>query len=57
MSDLVSLIMEYEDGQLNDEETINLFQRLYDDGMIRSLQGSYQRMFRSLRIAGLIKLR
>ena len=31
MSDLVSLIMEYEDGQLNDEETINLvrYQRAY----------------------------
>lgn len=36
-------IIAYEAGELSDEETIELFQRLVDSGLVWSLQGSYGR--------------
>lgn len=54
--DLVNAIMEYEDGTLDEENTIAFFQDLLDTGMIRTLQGSYQRMAYALLTQGLITL-
>ena len=41
MPNIVNQIIQYENGNLNDEETIELFQDLVDTGMAWELQGSY----------------
>lgn len=40
---LVDRIMDYENGDLDFDETLELFTELVSSGMINSLQGSYQR--------------
>lgn len=40
---MINQIMAYEAGELNEEETIELFQKLIDNGMAWSLQGHYGR--------------
>ena len=54
MQDIVTQIMAFEDGQLNNEQVFALFQFLLDSGMIHSLQGSYQSMAEDLILAGRI---
>ncbi len=46
--DCVSGIIDYENGDLDYDETFALFQRLIDTGVINSLQGAYQRTAHAL---------
>jgi len=48
MVDLTSRIIAYEEGELDDEQVVALFQELIDNGMAWSLQGHYGRMAVSL---------
>lgn len=48
-------INQFEDGEMNEEETISFFQELKDTGLIWHLQGFYQRMLHRLIEADLIK--
>lgn len=51
---LVDQIIEFETGQLSEDEVIDLFQELVDSGLAWSLQGSYGRFAKSLIDAGLV---
>ena len=51
--DTLGSIMEYEEGELSYEETIELFQELIDTGVVWELQGSYGRVAEDLINAGL----
>jgi hypothetical protein len=51
-SNLISKIVQYENGELTDEEVIDLFQELVHTGLAWSLQGSYGRMAAHLIEAG-----
>jgi len=53
-SNLISKIIEYEDGTLDEEQVIELFQELVDNGMAWGLQGSYGRMAAYLIDEGLV---
>ena len=46
----------YEQGDLDQEQTIQLFQELCDSGMIIDLQGHYGRLAFQLMEAGLINV-
>ena len=50
-------IIAYEMGELDDDETIQLFQTLVDTGMAYQLQGSYGRTAASMIEAGLVTQR
>lgn len=52
--DIVEDIINYEAGTMTEEEVIAFFQELLDTGMIKHLQGSYQRAAQDLLQAGLI---
>ena len=54
MKDLTERIVEYENGQLDQQQTIQLFQELVDSGLIMQLQGHYGRLAFQLMEAGLI---
>jgi hypothetical protein len=55
MKDLTQQIIQYEAGELNNDQTIQLFQELYDSGLVWNLQGHYGRLAYQLLEAGLIK--
>lgn len=52
MEDLTGQIIEYESGELEMEDIVCLFQKLIDNGMCWSLQGSYGRTATQLINAG-----
>ena len=54
MQNLTERIVQYEQGELNQEQTIQLFQELVDSGMVMHLQGHYGRFAAQLLQAGLI---
>src|SRR5262245_5941876 len=45
---IVCAVIAYEQGELNDDETTELFQRLIATGLAWKLQGSYGRMAKAL---------
>jgi len=47
-------IIAFENGDLDEDSTINLFQELVDSGAAWTLQGSYGRMANAMLEAGLI---
>ncbi len=53
--DVTDAIIEYEQGDLSDDKTVELFQYLVDTGMAWQLQGSYGRMAHAMLQAGVIK--
>lgn len=46
--DEVGQIMAFEEGQLDDEEVVTLFQHLIDSGLVWQLQGAYGRQAHAL---------
>lgn len=54
MTDVVSKIMDFESGQLDSEEVLDLFSDLVRTGMAWQLQGSYGRTAHSLIEAGFL---
>ena len=53
--DQIGAIIAYETGELNEDETLELFQHLVNNGLAWSLQGHYGRTASYLIEAGLIK--
>lgn len=51
--DRIDFVMRYENGELEEDEIIEGFQHLIDDGTVWELQGSYGRTARNLIEAGL----
>ena len=52
--DVVDFIMDYEDGNMSQEDIIKGFQKLLDSGLVWKLQGAYGRMAQELIDKGLI---
>ena len=57
MLNLTGQIIQYEQGELDEEETIELFQRLVETGLAWQLQGHYGRTAAALIEAGLVENR
>lgn len=54
--DAIGAMIAYEQGELDDDATIELFQYLVTTGLAWSLQGSYGRMASAMLDAGYITL-
>jgi len=52
---MVDKIIRYENGEMNEDDTIQFFQELIDSGLAWSLQGHYGRVASSLIEEGLCK--
>lgn len=57
MSVLLGKIVDYETGCLDDNEVIELFQELVDNGMAWTLQGHYGRTAKAMIDEGIIELK
>jgi hypothetical protein len=55
MNELDTMIA-YEQGELNEEDTIELFQNLVNSGLVWTLQGSYGRTAMKLIDEGLVEM-
>lgn len=53
-SNLSSLLLRYEEGELDNDEIVDLFTQLVDNGMAWSLPGRYGRVARDLILANKI---
>lgn len=51
---LMSQILDYEAGILEEDEMVEFFQDLYETGLLWQLQGHYQRTFQDLVASGAI---
>jgi hypothetical protein len=54
MKELTQQLIDYESGELNESETIQLFQQLVDSGLAWNLQGHYGRTAYAMLKEGLI---
>ena len=54
--DLMSQILDYEMGILEENDMIELFENLYETGLLWQLQGHYQRTFINLVESGAIPM-
>lgn len=54
--DLVSAIIAYEQGELDDEEIVDLFQQMVDSGLAWTFPGRYGRTAVDLIEAGVVTL-
>jgi len=52
--DIVNEIMEFEDGQMDDDRTIRFFAKLVKSGVVWNLQGYYVRMAANLIDRGIL---
>jgi len=52
MVDVVSKVMDYEAGEMEDTEIVKFFSEITKSGLVFQLQGSYQRALRSMIEAG-----
>ncbi len=52
MKDQIGQIIAYENGELTEDEVIDLFQELINSGLVWQLQGHYGRMASALIDAG-----
>lgn len=53
-NDMTTMIIAYETGELGYEDTLDMFQRLLDTGLVWNLQGHYGRAAEALLEQGLI---
>lgn len=56
MLDLGGQLIAFEMGELDEDESVELFQNLVDTGVINRLQGSYQRIAVDLALSGKIDI-
>lgn len=54
MTELTKMIIAYEQGDLSHDETVALFQELFDSGIVWDLQGHYGRVAYQMLQEGLI---
>lgn len=57
MGSLITALLDYEEGRLDHEETVELFQQLVDTGLAWTLQGRYGRIAYDLIEQGLVQPR
>jgi hypothetical protein len=55
MKELTQQLIEYEQGEMSESDTINLFQQLVDCGLAWNLQGHYGRRAYAMLQEGYIK--
>jgi hypothetical protein len=54
VTDLVSKIVEWESGEMSEEDEISFFQEMVNSGVVWQLQGAYGRQAKAMLDAGVI---